>query len=208
LYTINSFLPVLNHVFVSESAHPETLFNAMLSMAGALTTFSKVIQPRDLPAYDHANLSECFDDLDEKLRTLLETVVPANFVALGLKLIQPSIYATALAEDRYLAGTDMYLAINANINHGDLIAKVPHLVKVCSANHIEHLIRQALPGVTLTHTPTPPASIPMKLNFKYFSLSQSGLAWEAIGRSRNLAAYVPADFPNPEIELVISFRNQ
>jgi type VI secretion system protein ImpJ len=208
LYTINSFLPVLNHVFVSESAHPETLFNAMLSMAGALTTFSKVIQPRDLPAYDHANLSECFDDLDEKLRTLLETVVPANFVALGLKLIQPSIYATALAEDRYLAGTDMYLAINANMNHGDLIAKVPHLVKVCSANHIEHLIRQALPGVTLTHTPTPPASIPMKLNFKYFSLSQSGLAWEAIGRSRNLAAYVPADFPNPEIELVISFRNQ
>jgi type VI secretion system protein ImpJ len=43
----------------------------------------------------------------------------------------------------------------------------------------------------------------VKLNSQYFSLSQSGVAWEAIGRARNLAAYVPGDFPNPQMELVI-----
>jgi type VI secretion system protein ImpJ len=208
LYTINSYFPLLNHLLQSGYGHPEALFGAMLSAAGALTTFSKDIQPRDLPPYDHDNLSRCFKDVDEKLRTLLETVVPSNFVSLALKLIQPSIYATALAEDKYLNDTEMYLAINAEMNHGELIDKVPHLIKVCSANHIEHLVRQALPGVTLTHTPTPPASIPVKLNYKYFSLSQGGLAWEAIGRSRNVAAYVPSDFPKPEMELVIAFRNQ
>jgi type VI secretion system protein ImpJ len=97
----------------------------------------------------------------------------------------------------------MYLAVHAEMPEGDLIRKSPQLIKVCSANHVEHLTKQAMPGMTLTHLPSPPAAIPMKLNFQYFSLSQSGVAWEAVQRARNLAAYVPADFPNPELELII-----
>jgi type VI secretion system protein ImpJ len=203
LYTINNYFPVLRHLFEVRSGHPEELYSAMLSLAGALTTFSLKIHPRDLPLYDHDDLGACFTDLDEKLRLLLETVVPSNFISLPLKLVQPSIYATSIDQDKYLVNTKMYLAINSEMNQGELINKSPHLVKVCSANHIEHLVRQALPGVPLTHVATPPSSIPMKLNFQYFSLSQAGLAWEAIQRARNLAAYVPGDFPNPQLELII-----
>jgi type VI secretion system protein ImpJ len=203
LYTINSHFPLFRHQFETRKGHPEGLFALMTSLAGALTTFSLKIQPRDLPVYDHEELGRCFTDLDEKLRFLLETVVPANFVSLPLKLVQPSIYATALAEEKYLANTRMYLAIQAEMNEAELISKAPLLIKVCSATHIEHLVRQALPGVRLIHTPTPPGSIPIKLNYQYFSLNQSGGAWEAICRARNLAAYVPADFPNPQLELVI-----
>jgi type VI secretion system protein ImpJ len=89
------------------------------------------------------------------------------------------------------------------MNEADLLNKAPQLIKVCSATHIEHLVRQALPGITLTHTPRPPASIPVKLKYHYFSLNQSGAAWEAVQRARNLAAYVPGDFPAPQLELVI-----
>ena len=60
-----------------------------------------------------------------------------------------------------------------------------------------------MPGLALTHVARPPSSIPMKLNYQYFSISQSGLAWEAVQRARNLAAYIPAEFPNPQAELVI-----
>jgi len=154
-------------------------------------------------AYDHDALGACFGELDETLRTLLETVVPANFVALPLKPVQPSIWATALDDDKYLSNTRMYLAINTAANEAEVINKAPHLIKVCSANHIEHLVKHALPGLELRHVPQPPSSIPVKLDFQYFSLNQAGLAWEAIGRSRNLAAYVPEDLPNPELELII-----
>jgi type VI secretion system protein ImpJ len=133
----------------------------------------------------------------------LETVVPANFVSLPLKGVQPSIFATAVSEDRYLVNTKMYLAVSSEMNRADLINKVPQLIKICSADHIEHLVRHALPGVQLTHVSVPPSAIPVKLDYQYFSLNQSGLAWEAIGRARNLAAYVPGDFPSPQLELVI-----
>ncbi len=203
LYTINTHLPLLRHIFETKHGHPEGLFQTMVSLAGSLTTFSLKIHPRDLPAYDHNDLGGCLGALDEILRELLETVVPSNFVALPLKLVQPSIYATALDDDKYLVNTKMYLAVKAEMGKADLINKAPQLIKVCSASHIEHLVQQALPGVTLTHVTQPPGSIPVKLDFQYFGLNQSGLAWEAIGRARNLAAYVPGDFPNPELELLI-----
>jgi type VI secretion system protein ImpJ len=65
------------------------------------------------------------------------------------------------------------------------------------------LVKQALPGVQLTHLPNPPSAIPVKLKYQYFSLNQSGPAWEAVNRARNFAAYVPGDFPNPNLELLI-----
>jgi type VI secretion system protein ImpJ len=97
----------------------------------------------------------------------------------------------------------MYLAITAEMNQAELISKTPYLIKICSANHIEHLVRQALAGVPMTHAATPPSAIPVKLAYQYFSLSQSGPAWEAISRARNFAAYIPAEFPNVQAELII-----
>jgi type VI secretion system protein ImpJ len=205
LYTINSNFPLLNHFFQAGKGHPERVFHTMLCLAGALTTFSADIHPRDLPKYDHDNLSFCFSDLDNKIRLLLETVVPSNFVSLALKEVQPSIYATALADDRYLANTRLYLAINAEMKQADMIQKAPRLLKVASATHIEQLVRHALKGVPLTHVPTPPNSIPVKMNYQYFSLSQSGGAWESVMRARNFAVYIPGDFPDPQVELIVLF---
>ena len=203
LYTVNNHFPEFNHLSETRRGHPERLFDAMLSLAGCLTTFSGKIHPRDLPAYRHDDLSGCFRTLDEIVRTLLETVVPSNFISLPLKQVQPSIYATALADDKYLSGTRFYLALSAGMNQADLISKAPYLLKVCSASHIEHLVRQALPGAALTHVSRPPGSIPVKLNYQYFSIDRVGVAWEAVVRARNLAVYVPADFASPQMELII-----
>ena len=85
----------------------------------------------------------------------------------------------------------------------NLIAKTPYLVKLCSATHIEHLVKHALPVCSPTHVQRPPSAIPVKLNSQYFSINQSGVAWEAVIRARNLAAYAPGDFPSPQFELIV-----
>jgi type VI secretion system protein ImpJ len=203
LYTINGHLPQLRHLFETRRGHPARLYSAMLSLAGALTTFSSTIQPRLLPSYDHENLSVCFTDLDEKLRHLLETVVPSNCVSLPLRLVQPLIYATAIDQDRYFEAPQIYLAVSADSNQGDLLRKTPELVKISSHAGIERLIRQALPGVGLTYVSNPPSAIPVKLSHHYFLLEKTGKEWEGVVRARNLAAYVPAEVPDPQMELVL-----
>jgi type VI secretion system protein ImpJ len=97
----------------------------------------------------------------------------------------------------------MYLAVSADASDDTIIRRVPQLVKVCSATHIDQLISNALPGIALTHIPSPPSAIPIKMKYQYFSLSQSGAAWETVTRARNFAAHVPADIANPQMELVI-----
>ena len=95
LYTINSHLPILRHFLESTNIQPELLFNELSDMAGALTAFSTKIAPKDLPLYSHEQLGVCFGELDRLIRVMLETVVPSNFVALPLKMVRDTIYATS-----------------------------------------------------------------------------------------------------------------
>jgi type VI secretion system protein ImpJ len=203
LYTINAHFPRLRHLFEVKGGHPEELFREMLELAGALTTFSQEIHPRDLPSYDHDNLAVCFRDLDEKLRLLLETVVPKSYVSLALKQVRPSFYAASLADERFFTNTRMYLAIRADMDHGELIGRAPSLVKIASSNQVDVLVRQAVTGLGMVHTMRPPSTLPIKLHYEYFQLQMEGPYWESIVRTRNLAAYVPNDFPSAELELII-----
>jgi type VI secretion system protein ImpJ len=207
LYTMNVHLPVLRHMLDANQVHPEGLYLQMLSLAGALTTFSPKIEPRDLPRYEHEKLGQCFLALDATIAELLETVVPSNFVALPLKLLRGNIYATAIDKDRYFENSRPYLAISSDLTEADLIARIPGLAKACSATHIEQLVRQALPGLKLTHVPVPPRAIPVKLRYQYFNIEKTGPVWEAVVRARNFAVYVPGEIPNPEMELIFLFAN-
>jgi len=203
LYTVNTHLPVIRHLMETRGGHPAELFAALLELAGALTTFSTDLHPRDLPGYDHADLSACVGELDEKVRYLLETVVPANYASLPLKLTAPSVYATAIDQDRYLGAGEWFLAVNAEMRQDELARRIPQLVKVSSSDRVGQLIKQALPGLELRHEASPPSAVPVKLGYQYFRLTRSGPDWEGVSRGRNLAAYVPADFPNPQLELVV-----
>ncbi len=203
LYTVNTHLPLFRHIYETRRGHPAQLFAAMSALAGALTTFSTRVHPRTLPSYDHNQAGPPLAALDETIRELLETVVPANHVALPLRQVEPSVYATAIDQDRYLAAPQMYLALSAAVRPDEVARRAPGLVKVSSADQLERLIRQALPGLGLKHVPTPPSALPIKLDYQYFLLDRSGAEWDAIRRARNLAAYVPSELPEPQLELVI-----
>ncbi len=207
LYTINTRLPGLRHILGAGSVPPSRLFDEMADLAGSLTSFSPRIDPRDLPQYTHEQPGPPFRKLDEYIRIMLETVVPSNFVSLPLKLVRDSIYATSIDKDAYLEGTRLYLAVSADMRDPDLIDRAPKLMKLCSATHIENLVRHALPGMRLTHVPQPPRAIPVKLRQQYFALEQNGQAWDSVQRARNFAVYAPSDFLNPTMELVILLPN-
>jgi type VI secretion system protein ImpJ len=203
LYTVNSYFPLLNHFFQTKQVHPEELYASLLSLAGSLTAFSNQIQPQSFPDYDHDNLGVCYAQMEAIVRTLLESVVPSNFVALSLRPLKNSIYGTPMADDKYFANTRMYLAFQSEAQSADIVNSVPRLVKLGSTNQIETLVSQALPGVPLVHVPVPPSSLPIKLNYQYFAVDQNGPVWEGVKRARSLAAWVPNEFPNPQMELFI-----
>jgi type VI secretion system protein ImpJ len=203
LYTVNTHLPVFRHLYDARRVHPSELFSEMLALAGALSTFSSSVDARDLPAYDHADLAGCFTALDERLRELLETVVAARHVSLPLKGTGPSVYAVAIDQERYFTAPEIFLAVKAQVPPAELVRKAPQVLKVSSANRIEQLISQALPGLRLSPMGDAPGALPIKLDYQYFAVDRTGSDWDAVRLAGNLAVYVPSEIPDPQMELVI-----
>ncbi len=203
LYTVNQYLPLLRHYMEGHRGHPEEIFNTLLGLAGALTTFSTERHPGDLPTYDHQHLGVCFAELDAMVRELMETVVPARHVSLPLTRTDRSVYEASLSEDRFLSAEQVFLAFASGGERAEVVKKVPNLLKVGSADRIDRMVNQALSGVPLRHSPSPPSALPMKLDYDYFELDRTSGEWDAIRRARTVSVYVSSDFPDPRMELVI-----
>jgi type VI secretion system protein ImpJ len=203
LHTVNSYLPELKHIWKVRHGHPEPAYVAMLRLAGALATFSLDAHAENLPDYDHNDLGRCFTLLDDRIRALMETVIPSKFVAVPLEVRDRFIWGGTVTEDQYFRNSQFFLAISSKMGIDDLIRKVPQLIKISSQDDIQRLIRNALPGVTLRHAPVPPAAIPIRLDNQYFSLNQGGPLWDAIMLSRQIAVHAPGEIVEPKMEILI-----
>jgi type VI secretion system protein ImpJ len=203
LHTVNSYLPELKHTWRVRQGHPEGAYVAMLRLAGALSTFSLEARPENLPDYDHNDLGRCFTMLDDKIRDLMETVIPSKFVPVPLTPRDRFVWSGTVTEDQYFRNSQFFLAVSAKMGIDDLIRKVPQLVKISAQDEIQRITQNALPGVTLRHAPVPPAAIPMKLDNQYFSLNQGGPLWEAIMLSRQIAVHAPGEIVDPKMEILI-----
>ena len=121
-------------------------------------------------------------------------------MSIPLTETRPSIHAAAIDQDRYLASKEIFLAVSAPGVDADRIAR---LIKVTSGDRVDHLVNQAVGGLGLRHVVEPRNEVPVKLDYRYYALEQSGPEWDSIRRARNLAVYVPAEISGPRLELVV-----
>jgi len=206
LYTLNTHFPAVRHLYEVRHGHPEQLWEAMLSLVGALSTFATTADARTLPAYDHLRLGEGFAELERRLYELLEGAVVDAAVSLPLKPVRSTLHAVAIDQAKWLDAPQWFLAVSAPVRQQELITKVLSGCKVGSADAVDTLIRQALQGLELAHMSSPPGAVPVKLDFQYFAIRQVGEAWQQVVRARNLAVYVPAELVDARFELVIVLR--
>ena len=206
LYTLNTHFPSLRHLHDVRRGHPAHLWESMLALVGALSTFATGADARSLPTYDHLRLGEGFAELERRLYELLDGAAVDTAVSLPLKAIRPTLHAVAIDQAKWLEAPQWFLAVSAPLRQQELIPKVLQGCKVGSADVVDTLIRQALPGIELAHVSSPPPAVPVKLDFQYFAIRKAGGAWDAISRARNLAAYIPAELVDARFELVIVLR--
>ncbi len=202
LHSVNAALAPLRHLCFSRRGHPEQLFVELSRLAGALCTFGMDSHPRTLPLYDHNNLEACFDALDSHIRAHLEMLLPTSCLAIPLAPMGSYFWSGPVVDQRSLGPSRWIFGIKSPIGEADLIERVPRLVKLCSRDFIAKLVQRAMPGLTLTHLPSPPAAISPRLDTQYFMVNRAGPCWESIVKSRQVGAYVPGEIPQAEIELV------
>jgi type VI secretion system protein ImpJ len=203
LHALNSSVSTLRHFLLSKHVHPQELFREMSRLAGALCTFGLEVHPRSLPVYDHRNIGACFEALDQHIRRHLEIVMPSKAITIPLRSVGNSLYEGEVNDERCVGASRWLLEIRSPIGEADLIARVPQLVKVCSARFVVELVKRALPGLSLKHLAVPPAEVAVKVESQYFVLNRTGPCWENIVQTRKAGVYVPGEIPSPEMNLIV-----
>ncbi|MGH9652353.1 MAG: type VI secretion system baseplate subunit TssK [Bryobacteraceae bacterium] len=203
LHAVNSALASLRHLYLSKQGHPEELYAEMLRLGGALCTFGLDSSAANLPIYDHLDLQSCFEALDAHIREHLELVVPSNAISIKLEPGERYFWHGELRDTRLLGPSRWFFSIAANVGESELISGTPALVKVCSERFVPELVRRALPGLQLTHVPSPPAALAPRIANQYFSINRAGPCWNHLLETRSVGIYVPGEIPNPELELVV-----
>lgn len=203
LHAVNSALAPLRHLYISKRSHPEELFMELSRLAGALCTFALHSTPQSLPLYDHEHLTECFAALDRHIRTHLETIVPSNYSSIRLEKVAENFYEGEVTDPRCFDRARWIFGIRSSTAEAELITKAPQLVKICSAKFVGELVKRAMAGLALTHLPVPPAAIPAQLEAQYFGIARNGPFWDNIVQTRRVGIYVPGEFPDPELELLV-----
>ncbi len=206
-HAVHSSLAPLRHHLQSGEQHPEELYIELARLAGALCTFSLTSDPRMLPLYDHDRLDECFAALDRHIREHLEVIMPTNCIAIRLQRTDANLYAGSVLDKRCFDRAQWFLAVRSSLGAGELISRVPRLIKVCSAEVVK-LVQRGQPGLSLEHVQVPPSAISKRAGAQYYGIARAGPSgdhpcWTFIVKTGQVGVYVPDAIPDVELEVIV-----
>ncbi len=204
LHAVRSADAPLRHLLLTRRAHPERAYLELSRLAGALCTFSMGATPRDLPVYDHDDLTTCFDALDLQLRAHLDVVISARAVVVPLQRVSEVLHTGAVADPRcYEPGARWFLAVRSDVGAAELIDRVQRLTKTCASKFVLELVRRAFNGLPTEHIPTPPAGLAPKPDLTYFELRMTGPCAQSLADAREVGVYIPDALPGAYVEVAV-----
>lgn len=202
LSALNGATPLLSHISQSGKVHPEVLYSILARLAGELATFTTEFQAKDVPLYQHLDLSRTFREFDLRIRRMIENVTPNRYVSIPLSVSRENIWSGSISDEKLIASSQFFLAASGEMAEEQIREMVPRRVKTGALSELDLIVSTAMPGVRLQHSPRPPATLPVKKGQEYFRLENSGEFWNSITKSMTVAFYLPSDMRGMKLELM------
>lgn len=202
LQTINRYLPVLQHLTISSTLHPEQMYRMFIQIAGELATFTRPgRRPAAIAEYNQDKLSETFKGLLMELRQGLSVVLEQNVVQLPVQARKFGVFVAPIADPSLVRHAHFVLAAKASIADEAIRKQLPSQVKIGPVEKIRDLVNLQLPGIGFKPMPAAPRQLPYHAGFTYFELDRSSELWPSLSNSGGFAFHVGGDFPNLELQL-------
>lgn len=201
LQVMNRLYPYFLHLSRRRHVHPEQLYIAFSQACGELVTFTDDGRlPQDYPAYQHDNLIESFQTLEQTLRRSLSTILQPRAVSLPIVVQKYGVRTATLHEQNLLDGADFVLAVRARLSVDELRQRFLQQAKVTSIEALTELVRLQLPGIPLIPVPVAPRHLPFHAGFSYFELDRHHPVWNCLKGSSGFGFHVAGDFPDLELQ--------
>jgi type VI secretion system protein ImpJ len=201
LQLLNRVEPLAIHLANASGVHPETLYQALISLAGELATFTDPGKRCSAyPAYRHDQLADTFAPVIADLRRALSTVMDTQAVPIPLEERQFGIRVAVVPDRELLRSATFVLAANAHMPPETLRSGFPAQVKIGSVEQIRNLVNLQLPGIGLRPLPVAPRQLPFYAGYTYFELDSGSEYFQHLHQSAGFAMHVAGDFPGLQMQ--------
>jgi len=203
LQTLNRWQPLLAHWGDAGAVHPETLYAAIVQMAGELATFTDPGRRcAAYPGYRHEDLQRSFAPVIADLRRALSSSIDENAVPITLREAKHGVRIGQIGEHRNLLRTASFvLSVFADMPSEDLRRLFPSLTTIGAVEQIRELVNVRMPGIAVRPLPAAPRQIPFHAGAVYFELDRNSPHWQQMLNSGGFAIHSAGDFPNLRLEL-------
>jgi type VI secretion system protein ImpJ len=205
-HTVNHAFPNIDVLINNPVASPLDAYRALSSLAASLMVFSPQAQLAELAPYEPMRLGDTFSRLMQLIRDLLDTVVSTRFMRIVLSEIKPTLLAGQLSADWNFEKIDMYLGIRADVPSTEWVQAIPLRVKLGTPDDVERILHTALPGIRLIHSPSVPASLPVRIGQVYFAVDRTDELYQRMLHQRSVSLYLPDTMRHFEFELIAVHR--
>jgi type VI secretion system protein ImpJ len=202
LQTINRWQPLLAHWAETGNLHPESLYSALVQLAGELATFtSPDKRVSTYPGYRHDDLQRSFAPVVADLRRSLSAVLETNAVEIPLQDRNHGVRVGPIMDRNLLRASQFVLTVMADLPAEQIRRFFPQQVKIGAVERIRELVMVALPGIDVRPLPAAPRQIPFHAGATYFELDRGSPHWQQMQTSGGFAIHVSGDFPNLKLAL-------
>jgi type VI secretion system protein ImpJ len=201
LQSINGWQAVVSHWADASSIHPETLYTALVQMAGEFATFLESRRPTPYPAYRHDDLQRSFAPVVADLRRALSAVLEQTAVPIPLREPRHGVRVGPITDRSILRASNFVMTVQCDMPAETLRQGFPRQVKIGAVEQIRELVNSQLPGIEVRALPVAPRQLPFYAGATYFELDRGSPHWKQMQSSGGFAIHVQDIYPNLRLEL-------
>ncbi|TFF14094.1 type VI secretion system baseplate subunit TssK [Pseudomonas sp. BCA14] len=202
LQVINRTELELRHYLSQPLVRPETVFRALVSMLGELSTFTHDSKRAHLEVhYQHGDQGNSFRGLMVGVRAALSVVLEQHAIELPLQPRQYGVLVCPVSDLKLLGTATFILAATAQCDAEELRSRLPAHLKVGPVERIRELVNLHLAGIKVRPLPVAPRQIPFHAGKTYFMLDMSVHDIAQLEQSGGFAFHAGGEFAGLELDL-------
>ena len=202
LQMMNRAHPLLSHWGHGGNVHPETLYAALVGLAGEFATFADPAKKaKQYPPYRHDDLQRSYAPVIADLRQYIAYIGIQSAVAIPLQARGYGYHIGVIMNRELLRSSSFVLVVHADTPGEQVRRMMPRMAKVGASEEIQTLVSTQVDGIVLRPLPVAPRQLPFHAGAAYFELDRGSAYWPRMQNAAAFGIHVQEGFQNLRLEL-------
>lgn len=201
LNLLKKWFLIFSYLVYKDKLHPEYLYEKLIEFQGELGAFGVENSFLEFIPYRHDNLNETFLPLINNIKILFAKITSPRYSMAKLIDNGNGFYDLLFDNAGILEEAEIFLAINADVNHEYLLKNFKTQSKIHTQSKIKNIVATQLKGLNIIQIPNIPSAIPYLNGYIYYKLDKKDELFKHFQGESVISIYLTHNIKNPDIKM-------